>query len=428
MTVGPGAEKAGRGFTMAEIKCGVRVLPPLPGDIALRNVQNTQDAQEQTRPKKPPLPKKPQPPSSALKPQTPSSALKPQPPSSALKPKPPSSALKPQPPSSALKPQPPSSALKPQPPSSALKPQPPSSALKPQPPSSALKPQPPSSALKPQPPSSALKPTAGQPPRPVDLALVPASAPPLQEPNRRKPPPPTKSWLEPQAMAQSGDAQADSSLVDRGKPLITPRTSSPQHNQRPQQADPSRVSDPLFEEPAMSKRPVPKPRTVKQVVPSTPPRRRGMSDIPEQSFESDKVMVLSDDNFEEFTQNMGKSLVLFYNSTKPDTDELTNEFSDAAEKTQEPMANFGAVDCSQDQELCYRQGACSTPMLKLYSDGSHLNNIKDPDVFKAVKMETLIRLAPAIIFQHWSNTERPVPKPRKNLMARQKTSGGAPEY
>lgn len=99
----------------------------------------------------------------------------------------------------------------------------------------------------------------------------------------------------------------------------------------------------------------------------------------------------------------------------------------AAERTCEPEANFGAVDCAQDQVLCYREGACSTPMLKLFSGGSHLNSIKDPDVFQAFKMEALIKLAPAIIFQHWSNPDRPVPKPRRNKLARQQTSGGVPE-
>ncbi|BFZ13936.1 hypothetical protein BsWGS_16975 [Bradybaena similaris] len=288
---------------------------------------------------------------------------------------------------------------------------------------SRLKPPPP--PKNPPPPRSSLNPRRKR--QPVD--------PSLEYPNISIPPPPPpkhlpslRGSLKPSQLPHPVEPpRVPSSFLqleepDRHQPTITPRIGSLQQHRLPHSVDPPRVpsSHPAFEEPDLPKPPAPKPRTVRPVAPSPPvaPRYRVLSPIIEHTYESDKVVDLSADNFEQFTQSMGKVLVLFFNSGQFNNEELRNEFALAADMNREREGNFGAVDCSEDRELCYREGACCTPMLKLFSDGFVMSSIKQPLCFKASQMQVLINTVPGMIFKPVPNVEKKDSHRKRDIFAR----------
>ncbi|BFZ13938.1 hypothetical protein BsWGS_16977 [Bradybaena similaris] len=196
------------------------------------------------------------------------------------------------------------------------------------------------------------------------------------------------------------------------KPQVQPR---PLPQAAPQ---PKPRSKPPAEEPTASNRPVPKPRTSLQQagrpqaqpgmpplpglpsLPPLPPVKGGrvpdipnLPYLPDIHFSSAKVIPLTKHNFKSYTNNLGKVIVLFFNSEDCDNPPLNKQFSLAAERS---ASRFAYVDCFQNPKLCKRQGACNTPMLKLYRDGIFQTSVTRPAKFSAAQIQMVLSAGPAV--------------------------------
>ncbi|BFZ13929.1 hypothetical protein BsWGS_16968 [Bradybaena similaris] len=118
--------------------------------------------------------------------------------------------------------------------------------------------------------------------------------------------------------------------------------------------------------------------------------------LPDPYFKVDTVLSLSEVNFDEFVRSHEKTLVMFFQSLKPESLRPARHFAMASLRAHKQKHAFAAVDCNADEELCCRENAKELPMIKLYSNGftvSSLNFLKD---FTADQMNMLMIMAPVL--------------------------------
>ncbi|BFZ13928.1 hypothetical protein BsWGS_16967 [Bradybaena similaris] len=156
------------------------------------------------------------------------------------------------------------------------------------------------------------------------------------------------------------------------------------------------------------------PPPVPPPVPTKPPRQRNPMDspppplpenplmtvttrpIPDYYFNVDTVFGLSEVNFDEFVKSHEKTLVMFLQTSSPDSASPAKEFAKASKSASKQRHAFASVDCIEEKQLCCREDANELPMMKLYSNGftvSSLQYIKD---FNADQMKMLVAMAPVL--------------------------------
>uniref|UniRef100_A0A2C9KGN7 Thioredoxin domain-containing protein n=1 Tax=Biomphalaria glabrata TaxID=6526 RepID=A0A2C9KGN7_BIOGL len=96
--------------------------------------------------------------------------------------------------------------------------------------------------------------------------------------------------------------------------------------------------------------------------------------MPDKFVRNDKVMGLIECNFYEYLNELQSAMVMFYNPSCPACQRNRPHYIKAAKNMRRDGHAYAAVDCTQEVELCKREGVTRLPTFQLYTKGTYVSH------------------------------------------------------
>lgn len=94
---------------------------------------------------------------------------------------------------------------------------------------------------------------------------------------------------------------------------------------------------------------------------------------PDKFIQYEKVTGLIECNFFEFLNDKQAAMVMFYNPECHGCKESRSHYIRAAKTTKVEGHGYAAVDCTQEIELCKREGVSRMPTFQMYVEGQFVS-------------------------------------------------------